>query len=125
MQLDFHSEKPLYLQIAEGIEGAVFTGAFAEGEQVPSTTEISATYAVNPATVLKGMNLLVERGILHKRRGLGMFVTEGAVDAIRRERQAQFYARYVVPLLAEAHNLGLTRADIISLIEKEQSHERD
>lgn len=125
MQLDFHSEKPLYLQIAEGIEDAVFTGAFPEESQIPSTTEISSTYAVNPATVLKGMNLLVERGILYKKRGLGMFVKEGAVMAVRQSRQGQFYTHYVIPLLREAEKLGLTREDIKTLLEREQEHERD
>lgn len=61
-----------------------------EEEQIPSTTEISVSYKVNPATALKGINLLVEKGVIYKKRGLGMFVAEGAVEKLRQERQSDF-----------------------------------
>mgnify|MGYP000659461412 CR=1 FL=1 len=83
MRFDFSGTTPLFRQVAEQISEAIVSGAFAEGEQVPSTTEISSTYAINPATVLKGMNLLVDQGLLEKRRGLGMFVTTGAREKAR------------------------------------------
>ena len=70
MKLDFHSETPIYQQIAEGLESAIISGAYEEETQVPSTTEISVQYKINPATVLKGVSLLVDEGILYKRRGL-------------------------------------------------------
>lgn len=125
VQLDFQSEKPIYLQIAEGIEDAIFTGAFIEETQIPSTTEISTQYTINPATVLKGMGILVDEGILYKKRGVGMFVKEGAGQLIRRKRQAQFYAAYVRPMLEEARKLGLTPADISRLLEEGAGHEQD
>lgn len=118
MQLDFQSEKPIYSQIAEQIEDAIFTGAFPEETQIPSTTEISASYRINPATALKGMSLLVEQGILYKKRGLGMFVQKGAVEQIRQKRQSQFYETYVLRMLEEAGKLGLTHAEILELIER-------
>lgn len=118
MQLDFQSEKPLYLQIAEGIEDAIFTGAFAEEGQVPSTTEISAQYKVNPATVLKGMNQLVDQGVLYKKRGVGMFVKDGAVETIRKKRQAQFFETYVLSMVREARKLGLSGEELQALIER-------
>ena len=55
MRIDFDSETPIYIQIAEEMEDAILSGAFPQESQVPSTTEISATYRINPATVLKGM----------------------------------------------------------------------
>lgn len=125
MRVDFLSEKPIYLQISGEIEDAIFTGAFAEETQVPSTTDISQQLTVNPATVLKGMNLLVEEGVLYKRRGLGMFVRAGAVDLIRAKRQAQFHEAYVRPMLLEAAKLGLTLPDIEALLRKEASDEHD
>ena len=54
MKLDFDSGKPIFLQIAEGIEDAILSGAFPEESQIPSITELSASYKINPATALKG-----------------------------------------------------------------------
>ena len=78
MTFDFDSEVPIYLQDAEEIQDAILCGAYPEDTQVPSTTEISVTYKINPATVLKGMTLLTEEGVLYKKRGVGMFVSPGA-----------------------------------------------
>lgn len=118
MKLDFYSELPIYLQITAEMEDAIFTGAFPEETQVPSTTEISASMQVNPATVLKGMNLLVDEGLLYKKRGLGLFVMEGAVETIRMKRQQQFYEKYVVSLIKEARKLKLTREEVMEWMER-------
>ncbi len=79
MKLDFHADRPIYLQLAEAIENEILKGTLGgEDEQVPSTTEISVKAKINPATALKGgMNLLVDEGILYKRRGVGLFVKAG------------------------------------------------
>ena len=78
MHFKFTGGEPIYIQIASQLEEAIFTGVFSEGEQIPSTTEISRDFHINPATVLKGMNILVEAGLIEKRRGIGMFVANGA-----------------------------------------------
>ena len=118
MELDFKSERPIFMQIAAQIEDAVFTGAFAEETQIPSTTDISVAYKINPATVLKGMNLLAEDGILYKKRGLGLFVATGARALVRSKRQQQFFTSYVSSLVAEAKKLGLSKNDVIGLVER-------
>lgn len=118
MKLDFDSDKPLFLQIAEEIEDGVFTGAFPAETQIPSTTEIAAAFKINPATVLKGMNLLVEQGIIYKKRGVGMFVSAGALAKIKRKRQQHFFENYVISLISEAKKLGLTPEELIPLIER-------
>lgn len=118
MKLDFESEKPIYLQISDQIEDAVFTRAFEEETQIPSTTEISTAFKINPATVLKGMNQLVDNGIIYKKRGVGMFVSKGAQDKIRTKRQQQFFENYVETLIAEAGKLGITRQELVALIER-------
>lgn len=118
MQINFQSERALFLQIADGLEDAIFTGAFPEETQVPSTTEISTQYRINPATVLKGMNLLVDENLIYKKRGLGMFVTSGAVEKIRKKRQSQFFTDYIERLLQEAQKLSLSKQDVIQLIER-------
>lgn len=118
MKIDFESDIPIYLQIAAQIEDSVLDGAFAEETQVPSTTEISTLYRINPATVLKGMTLLVDGGILYKKRGVGMFVKQGAARAIRDKRQQSFYEDYILSLLSEAKKLGIGTEELIGMITK-------
>ena len=74
---NFDGEKPIYIQMAEWIEENILTGVFPEETQIPSTTEISAMYRINPATALKGVNILVDKEIIYKKRGLGMFLCSG------------------------------------------------
>ena len=108
MKLNFDDEKPVFLQIAEGMEDAILTGVFQEESQIPSTTELSVTYKINPATALKGINLLVDAGIVYKKRGVGMFVAEGAVRKLRQKRKDQFYENFVSRLVEEAKKLEIT-----------------
>ncbi|MDF2685245.1 MAG: transcriptional regulator, GntR family [Clostridia bacterium] len=118
MNFDFDTEKPIYLQIADEIEDAVFTGAFLEETQIPSTTEISLSYKINPATVLKGMNILVENNIIYKKRGIGMFVAEGAKIKIKQKRQKNFFDDYITKVVSEANKLNLTKDELIQMIER-------
>jgi GntR family transcriptional regulator len=113
-----NSDKPIFLQIAEGIEDAILSGAFKEEEQIPSTNEISAEYRINPATALKGVNILVDEEILYKKRGIGMFVTKGATKIIARKRSQRFFEDYVSNLIAEAKKLDLSKEDIIAMLER-------
>lgn len=118
MKLNFESEKPIYFQIAEEIEDAIFTGAFQEETQIPSTTEISTMFKINPATVLKGMNVLVDEAIIYKKRGVGMFVCSDSLEKIKIKRQKQFYKNYVESLVTEARKLDFSKQQIINLIER-------
>ena len=118
MNVNSNIEKPIFIQIAEQLEDKIFTGVFPEETQIPSTNEISALLSVNPHTVLKGMNILVDEEIIYKKRGLGMFVTAGAVEKIRRKRQSRFYEQYIAALLEEAKKLQMSKEDVIALIER-------
>ncbi len=118
MFLNFDSERPIFIQIAEGIEDAILTGAYEEESQIPSITEFSATYRINPATALKGISMLVDEGILYKKRGLGMFVASGAVEKLKGKRKDLFYDNYIGSLIEEAKRLQLTKEDIISMLER-------
>lgn len=116
-------DKPIFIQIAEQLEDSIFTEIFPEEGQIPSTNEISALLNINPHTVLKGMNMLVDEEIIYKKRGRGMFVKEGAVKKIRKKRQSQFYNQYIATLIEEASKLHMTKEEIISLIERGYEHE--
>jgi GntR family transcriptional regulator len=120
MQLDFQADKSIYLQIAEQVEDSILQSALEEEEQAPSTNQLAALYRVNPATAAKGIRTLVDDGILYKRRGIGMFVATGACARIQAKRRELFYNSYIQPLMAEAGHLGISAAEICSLIMSRQ-----
>lgn len=118
MLLDFNSEKPIYMQLAEAMEDDILKGIFEEEQQVISTTEISVNFKINPATAGKGINLLVDEGILYKKRGVGMFVSTGAKEKIMNKRRESFFESYVQALMEEALKLGISKEDIINMVER-------
>ena len=119
MQFNFESDTPIYIQVAEQIKDAILSGAFPEETQIPSTTEVSVTYKINPATALRGVTLLVDAGILYKKRGVGIFVQKGAAEKILNQRKDAFYNGYIIRLLEEAKKLHISRQEIIRMIEEE------
>ena len=108
----------IYQQIAQKIEDDILRGIYQEEEQVPSTNELSRAYHINPATAAKGLNLLTAEGILYKRRGLGMFVSPGAAEAVRKKRRAAFFDGYVKPLVKEGASLELTGEELLAMVRK-------
>lgn len=112
----FDDSKPIFLQLAERIADDILRGRYEEGEQVPSTNELSAHLRINPATAGKALGLLVEQGVLVKRRGIGMFVADGAKSEISAERRRGFVQHFIAPLRNEAEALGLSTEDLISMI---------
>ena len=116
MKIDFGSQTPIFLQLSQGLEDEILSGVYREGEQIPSITELAASYKINPATALKGINLLVDAGIVYKKRGIGMFVAEGAKAAIMKKRKEHFFDDYIKGLLSEAASLGISRKELIEMI---------
>lgn len=108
--------RPLFVQIAEQVEASVLDGSLGEGERAPSTTQLASFHRINPATAAKGVNLLVDRGILVKRRGMGMFVSDGAREILRAERRQQFAENYIDPMIDEARAVGLSTETVIDMI---------
>lgn len=108
--------KALFLQIAERIEDQILDGSLEEEFKAPSTNELAAFYRINPATAAKGVAMLTDKGVLYKRRGIGMFVQSGARQLLLGERRAAFADRYIDPLLTEARTLGLGAEDLAVLL---------
>lgn len=123
MNFDFNSELPIYLQLAQAVEDNIIKGIFQEEEQIPSTTEVSVNYKINPATVAKGFNLLVADGIIYKKRGIGMFVCEGAKDKLLEKRRKNFYENYIEKLIEEANKLDIGIDEIIGMLERSRGNE--
>ena len=112
--------RPIFLQIAEQVENDIIDGVLKEDEQIPSTNELAAFYRINPATALKGVNRLVDDGIVAKRRGIGMFVTPGARTRLIERRRADFTAEYLRPLIIEAEKLGIDLDELAELLRAER-----
>ena len=116
MSNGFDSNKPIFLQVRESIEDQIVNNQLKEGEQAPSTNQLVDFYKINHATVSKGVNQLVEEGILFKKRGIGMFVADGAKATLIKKRKKSFVDNYVKGLVMEAEKLGITEDEIISLV---------
>ena len=116
MKLDFTNGKSIYLQIAENIENDILRGTIEEESQLPSTNEMAVLFKINPATAGKGVALLVDDGIAYKKRGIGMFVAQGAKAQIQKKRRKAFYENYLCTLLREAKDIGITRDEIVDMI---------
>ncbi len=107
---------PIFARIAEGIKDHILSGDIKEDEQLASTTQISKEYDINIATVNKGINVLVSEGIVYKKRGIGMFVAQGAVDKLIEERRKSFKERYVLATLEEAKRLRYTVEELQQMV---------
>ena len=113
----------IYVQIASSIEDEILKGIIEEEEQVYSTNQLAKFYGINPATAAKGINLLVDEGVLYKKRGIGMFVALGARNMIIEKRKKQFVEEYVYALFNEAEKLNITKNELINIIEKYERSE--
>src|ERR1700689_3165650 len=109
---------PLFAQTAERLTDDIADGGLAEGERVPSTNELAAYYRINPATAAKGINMLIDKGPLEKRRGIGIFGAAGARQRLLDARRRRFTERFIEPLVTEASRLGIGADELIALISK-------
>ena len=116
MKLILNEDEPIFIQISKAIEDEILTDSIKEDEQVPSTTELSRLYNINPATVLKGMNILVDKNILYKKRGLGMFVGIGAEEIIKQLRKENFKNKFIKNIIEEANKLDIDKKELVEMI---------
>ena len=116
--IDFNSSKPIFSQLADELEDAILKGSLPEESRIPSITELAASLRINPATALKGVNLLVDSGTVYKKRGVGMFVSEGARTSIMKARRTVFFEDNIKPLLSEAKQLNINRDELMEMINR-------
>jgi len=112
------STVPIYVQISNGIETDILNGLLIEEEHAYSQYQIAKQFSINPATAAKGINLLVQSGILYKKRGLGMFVSKGAVEMIKSKRKEVFLSTSIKNFMQEAEKLGITKTELKRIIEE-------
>jgi DNA-binding transcriptional regulator YhcF (GntR family) len=106
--------RPIYRQLRDRVAAMILDGELREGDPLPSVRAVSAEYRVNPLTVLKGYQQLVDEGLVEPRRGLGMFVREGAAKALLAAERARFLKEDWPRVRDTIERLGLTMDDLLA-----------
>jgi DNA-binding transcriptional regulator YhcF (GntR family) len=114
---DLQDDRPIFIQIKEYIEDGILDGRFAADEPIPSVNRLVEFFGINPVTVLKGIGLLTDAGILYKKRGVGMFVRKDAPEILRKQRAEALHERFVLPLVRRARSLGLTQEELQRILD--------
>ncbi|MGY4690783.1 GntR family transcriptional regulator [Salibacterium sp. K-3] len=117
--------KPIFQQIRDRIEDQIVNDQLQEEDQIPSTNELVHFYKINHLTAAKGINLLVDDEIIYKKRGVGMFVAEGAKTKVTEKRKTAFFDDYVLPMVEESRKLQLSEEEINILIQKAKGRNTD
>lgn len=112
------SNKLIFEQVAEMVENQILDGLLNPEDQSPSTTDFANIYGINPATARKGLNILVDEGILYKKRGMGMFVTSDAKKIISEKRKNEYLTNILPNLIKNIQMLGISQDELIAEIEK-------
>lgn len=110
---------PIFAQIADELANQIADGTVPEGERVASSNELAVFYRVNPATAARSLGVLSDEGLVEKRRGVGMFVAQGARERLVSARRQRFTERYVRPLAIEAARLGIGPEELLGLVRQE------
>jgi DNA-binding transcriptional regulator YhcF (GntR family) len=121
--MNFDQKIPIYQQLAESIRQDILSGALQEEEAIPSVRQISVDYSLNPQTVLNATQLLIQEGLLEKRRGLGLFVQKTARKQLNRSASDRFKNETIQALVEEAQLLSISKSDLIDLIQKNYGEE--
>ena len=119
----FDDRSPIYRQIADQLKADVVSGTLGGDEQVMSTNQYAAYYRINPATVAKAFQQLVDEQVLYKKRGIGMFVSPTARDALRAQRRETFFSDVVDPMVAEARAVGIPIDEVVARIQQLEGRE--
>ncbi|MBM7097658.1 GntR family transcriptional regulator [Bacillus sp. H-16] len=125
LRKSFDDKKPIFLQIKDRITDQIVNDQLKEHDQIPSTNQLVQFYKVNHITVSKGINLLVDEEIVYKKRGVGMFVAEGAKERLIEQRKRAFADDFVLPMIEEAKKLRLSDEDITHLIQDLKGRDRN
>jgi DNA-binding transcriptional regulator YhcF (GntR family) len=118
MQPTLDTDRPIFLQIKEAIEGDILAGLLTPDDQIPSNSQLVSFFSVNPVTVHRGVSLLLDEGIVYKKRGLGMFVSPDAPALLRKRERGNFEQDFVVPLTRQATLLGISRDVLHACIDR-------
>ncbi len=114
MDPEWNDTQPIYRQLRDRVVALILDGVLKEGDPLPSVRNVAADYRVNPLTVLKSYQNLVDEALVEKRRGLGMFINPGARDLLLRAERERFLTEQWPPIRATIQRLGLTPAELLA-----------
>ncbi|HUN27714.1 MAG TPA: GntR family transcriptional regulator [Steroidobacteraceae bacterium] len=104
---------PIYRQLRDRVVAMILEGILKEGDALPSVRNVAAEFRLNPLTVLKGYQQLVDESLVEKRRGRGMFVSTGAREALMKDERARFLSEEWPRVRATIQRLGLSAAELL------------
>ncbi|MFD2177104.1 GntR family transcriptional regulator [Veronia pacifica] len=113
---EWNENQPIYRQLADTIRQQILQGVWQEGEALPSVRVVAADMKINHLTVMKGYQLMVDEGLIEKKRGQGMFVAKGAVGALREEQQRQFIEQQIPAIAAVLTQTDMSLDEFVSIL---------
>jgi GntR family transcriptional regulator len=114
MDPKWSDDLPIYRQLRDRVVAMILEGVLGDGDALPSVRNVAAEYRLNPLTVLKGYQELVDEGLVEKKRGRGMFVTDGARQRLTRDERQRFVDDEWPKVLERIERLGLDAADLLA-----------
>jgi GntR family transcriptional regulator len=124
MQSEWNDGQPIYRQLRDRFVAMILDGILNQGDPLPSVRNVAAEYRVNPLTVLKGYQELVDEQLIETRRGLGMFVKAGARDLLLKGERQKFLAREWPRIAETIQRLGITPKELMKAAAKRKSEDR-
>lgn len=125
MQIQFHDKSPIYRQLADRLREMILEGIYKNGDALPSVRQIASEHRINPITVSKSFQILVDDGLVEKKRGLGMYVENGAMEQLLLDEREQFLKEELPAFLERANRLGYSREILLEALgADEQGKER-
>ena len=113
MDREWNDSQPIYLQLRDRVVAMILDGVLKEGDPLPSVRTVAAEYRLNPLTVLKGYQELVDEGLVETRRGLGMFINAGARNSLLEAERRKFFAQDWPRIRETMLRLGLKPEDLL------------
>jgi len=114
MDREWNDSQPIYRQLRDRVAAMILDGVLKEGDPLPSVRNVAAEYRVNPLTVLKGYQQLVDEGLVESRRGLGMFINAGARSMLLQGERQKFLGEEWPRIYAIIHRLGLKAEELLN-----------
>lgn len=115
---EWHDNQPIFRQLADKLSAQIAQGLWPEGEALPSVRSVASDLKINHLTVMKGYQLLVDEGLVEKRRGQGMFVAEGAVSALRCQQRAQFLQQQIPQIAATLTQIDMSLDEFVEQLKQ-------
>lgn len=115
---DWDEEQPIFRQLARRITDQILQGTWSEGQSLPSVRLVASDLKINHLTVMKGYQLLVDEGLVEKRRGQGMFVAEGAFEQLLMSQKRCFIETDIPAIATKLQRLNISISEFIERIEQ-------